>query len=219
MKILTVSDIESIKFDQQQMGQNLKDFDLVISCGDLTCYYLENMIRALRTPLYFVRGNHARELEYGTAGPRSAPHGAIDLHQNVIHDPTTGLLIAGIEGSLRYNIGNYQYTQKQMWDFVLKMVPALLFNKIRYGRYIDLLVTHSPPFGIHDQPDPAHQGVKAFLWLCRTFKPICHIHGHIHIYNENTIFRTMLGRTLVINTYGFRQLTLEGAPNFQVKIS
>lgn len=219
MKILTISDIEYFKLDEQQGGQNIKDYDLVISCGDLSFYYLENIIHTSSSPLYFVRGNHARELEYGNTGARSAPHGAIDLHQSVIHDPTTGLLITGIEGSLRYNIGNYQYTQKQMWDFVLKMVPALLINKLRFGRYIDLLVTHSPPFGIHDQPDAAHQGVKAFLWLSKTFKPICHIHGHIHLYDEKTIFKTMLGRTLVVNTYGRRQLTLDGAPHYQVNVS
>lgn len=219
MKILTVSDKECVNINEPQTQQKLKDLDLVISCGDLSYYYLENIICALKIPLYFVRGNHAREMEYGPAGPRTAPHGAIDLHQSVIYDPATGLLIAGVEGSLSYNLRSYQYTQNQMWGFVLQMVPALLINKIRHGRYLDLFVTHAPPSGIHDQPDPAHRGVKAFRWLCETFRPTCHIHGHIHIYDDNILFKTMLGSTLVLNTYGCRQLTLDGAPQYRVKVS
>ncbi len=215
MKLLTVSDKEVSLIYSPQIKQLFKDVDLAVSCGDLSYYYLEYIISSLDIPLYYVRGNHAKPVEYGCAGPRKAPWGAVDLHRKVLRDPRTGLLLAGIEGSLRYNKGRHQYTQSEMWSMVLRLVPALLWNKIRYGRFLDVFVTHAPPWGIHDQDDRAHQGVKAFNWLINTFQPTLHIHGHIHVYNPKVTTETLVGNTLVLNTYGYRKLNLPGKTEFQ----
>ena len=209
MKILTVSDKESTNIYHNNIKQHFYNIDLAISCGDLSYYYLEYIISALDIPLYFVRGNHAKKIEYGSAGPRTAPWGGFDLHRKVIRDQKTGLILCGIEGSLRYNYGDHQYTQQQMWALVLQLVPALMINKARFGRYFDILVTHAPPWGIHDQEDTAHQGVKAFRWLIETFKPSCHVHGHIHIYHPKVIYQTLLGNTLIVNTYGYRKIIID----------
>jgi Icc-related predicted phosphoesterase len=99
-----------------------------------------------------------------------------------------------------------------MWSMVMQLVPALMWNKIRYGRFLDIFVTHAPPWGIHDDTDAAHQGVKAFNWLIETFQPAYHIHGHIHVYNPHMITETKVGKTLVLNTYGYRKLTLPDLP-------
>jgi hypothetical protein len=93
-----------------------------------------------------------------------------------------------------------------MWVMVLQLIPSLIYNKIRYGRYLDIFVTHAPPWGIHDCQDPAHQGIKAFRWFIKTFQPAYHLHGHIHVYSPQTITKTKLGNTLVMNTYGYRKL-------------
>ncbi len=215
MKLLTVSDKEISLIYSAQIRERFNDVDLAISAGDLSYYYLEYIISSLDIPLYFVRGNHARDVEYGVAGPRKAPWGAVDLHRKVIQDPKTGLLLAGIEGSLRYNKGDHQYTQSEMWSMVLSLVPKLIWNKIRYGRFLDVFVTHAPPWGIHDEEDRAHQGVKAFNWLIKTFQPTLHIHGHVHIYHPGVITETLIGRTLVLNTYGYRKLTLPGQTKLQ----
>ena len=58
-----------------------------------------------------------------------------------------------------------------MWRRALRLTPPLLWNHATHGHALDILVTHSPPAGIHDGPDRAHQGFAAFLWLMRTFKP------------------------------------------------
>ncbi|MCB2209408.1 metallophosphoesterase [bacterium] len=215
MKLLTVSDKEVSLIYSPQIKQRFKDVDLAVSCGDLSYYYLEYIISSLDIPLYYVRGNHAKAVEYGCAGPREAPWGAIDLHRKVLRDPKTGLLMAGIEGSLRYNKGTHQYTQSEMWSMVLQLVPALLWNKIRYGRFLDVFVTHAPPCGIHDQDDRAHQGVKAFNWLIKTFQPTLHIHGHIHVYTPMVTTETMIGETLVLNTFGYRKLNMPGETELQ----
>jgi uncharacterized protein len=119
------------------------------------------------------------------------------------------VLLAGFEGSLRYRPGPYQYSQTQMWWFVWKMIPGLLRNRVRYGRYLDILVTHAPSQGIHDDVDLPHQGIEAFRWLVTTFRPRYHFHGHIHIYQQYTVSETAVGPTQVLNTYGYRTLNLD----------
>jgi hypothetical protein len=208
MKLLTLSDIELPQIYSHKIKDRFGDVELAISCGDLSYYYLEYIISSLDIPLYFVRGNHAKDVEYGCAGPRKAPWGANDLHRRVVRDPKTGLLIAGIEGSLRYNDGDHQYSQAQMWLMVLGLVPALLLNKLLYGRFLDIFISHSPPWGIHDQNDRAHRGVKAFKWLIKTFQPTYHLHGHIHVYTPGTVTETKVGKTNVFNTYGYRKISL-----------
>lgn len=215
MKLLSVSDKEVPQIYNSKIKARFGDIDLALSCGDLSYYYLEYIISSLDIPLYYVRGNHAKDIEHGCAGPRTAPWGAINLHRKVIRDPKTKLLLAGIEGSLRYNRGDYQYTQSQMWLMVLGLVPALLWNRIHYGRYLDVFITHAPPWGIHDQDDPAHQGVKAFNWLINTFQPAYHLHGHIHIYTPGMVTETKVKRTKIINTFGYRKLILSEEPSLQ----
>ncbi len=210
MKLLTLSDVELPRIYSPKIKDRFGDVDLAISCGDLSYYYLEFIISSLDIPLYFVRGNHAKDVEYGCAGPRKAPWGARDLHRKVVRDPKTGLLLAGIEGSLRYNDGDYQYSQAEMWLMVLGLVPALLLNKLLYGRFLDIFISHAPPWGIHDQDDRAHRGVKAFEWLVKTFQPTYHLHGHVHVYTSSTVTKTKVGETNVLNTYGFRTLSLAG---------
>ena len=206
MNLLTVSDIESPLIYSSQIKCRFSNVDLVIGCGDLSYFYLEYIISSLDIPLYFVRGNHAKDIEYNPAGKRTAPWGAVDLHKKAVRDPGSGLLLAGIEGSIRYRPGNYQYSQFQMWGMVLQIVPALLWNKIRYGRFLDIFVSHAPPWGIHDEGDRAHQGIKAFKWLIKNFQPAYHFHGHVHIYRPDVVTTTLVGDTHVVNTYGFREL-------------
>ncbi len=153
MNILALSDIEVDMIYSPLITQRFKEVDLVIGCGDLPYYYLEYIISMLNTRLYYVRGNHApRFMEEGDEYERAEPWGGIDLHRKVTRDPS-GLLMAGIEGSLKYNKGSYQYTQREMWMNVFLMAPQLMLNRVRFGRYLDILVTHAPPWGIHDKDD------------------------------------------------------------------
>ncbi|RPJ52263.1 MAG: metallophosphoesterase [Chloroflexi bacterium] len=218
MKVLAVSDVEVDMIYSPLITQRFKDVDLVIGCGDLPYYYLEYIISMLNRPLYYVRGNHApRFKEEGTGGERTAPWGGIDLHRKVSRD-SSGLLMAGIEGSVNYNNGRYQYSQSEMWGMIFLMVPRLLLNRIFFGRYLDIFVTHAPPWRIHDKEDLPHHGIKAFRWLIETFKPTYALHGHIHIYAQYDITETTHGSTRVINTYGYKTLTFDlhkGKPGIQ----
>jgi Icc-related predicted phosphoesterase len=207
MIILSISDkVEDILFDVKT-HQRFADVDLVLGCGDLPYYYLEFLVDSLNIPVMFVRGNHAAAVEYSENGDRTKPNGAINLHHRVIRHQ--GLIIAGFEGSVRYRSGFYQYTQAQMWWMVLAMMPVLLWNRLVHHRWLDILISHSPPWGINDQSDRAHQGFKALRWLLEVCKPAYHFHGHVHVNSSTKIVETLHAQTAVVNTYGYRKTTID----------
>jgi Icc-related predicted phosphoesterase len=208
VKILSVSDVVDHRIYSTSLAERHGDVDLVVSCGDLSYLYLEFILSVLNRPLYFVHGNHdpLEELNLGEA--RSYPLGAENLHARNIREHN--LLLAGVEGSIQYNRKTpYQYTQSMMWSFVLSLVPGMIYNKIRFGRFLDIFVTHAPPRGIHEGKDWTHQGIDAFRWLIKTFQPRYHLHGHIHNYRPDDITETRLGNTLVINTYPSKIIEIE----------
>ena len=207
MKVLSLSDKVVEFIYSPQLGKRFTDIDLVLGCGDLGYYYLEYVQDILNVPLFFVRGNHDKAVEYYTWGQRTGPAGGFDLHRRVVRHED--LLLAGVEGSLRYRPGLYQYTQGEMFAHVLSLVPGMLVNRLRFGRFLDIFVTHAPPSGIHDRPDLPHQGIRAFRWLLKIFQPAYHVHGHVHLYRPDSIYETRFGRTCVINTYAYRETVLE----------
>ena len=206
-KILSLSDQKLDLIYSSRLKDRFSDIDFVIGCGDLAYYYLEFVISMLDVPLFFVRGNHSNLIEHTSSGLKTHPQGGIDLHRKVVN--YDGLIMAGVEGSLRYRNGPFQYTQSEMWRHVLRLTPGLIRNQIIHGRYLDIFVSHAPPWGIHDKPDLPHQGIKAFRWLLDTFNPRYHFHGHIHVYRTDTKTITQYKSTTVINTYGYKETTLD----------
>jgi Icc-related predicted phosphoesterase len=102
---------------------------------------------------------------------------------------------------MRYNRGENQYTEFGMKMEILKLIPGLLFNRVFRGRWLDILLTHASPRGIHDKEDKCHQGFKCFLWFMKTFRPRYLVHGHIHLYSLADTRSTQFQDTLVINAY------------------
>ena len=122
------------------------------------------------------------------------------------------LLLAGVGGSIRYRPdGVNQYSQAEIYVRVLKLFPTLLFNKLRYGRALDILITHSPPFGVHDDDSSrAHQGLKALNLLIKWAKPRYHFHGHTHFYRQNLeASNTQYGETQVMNIYPYKVIEVD----------
>jgi hypothetical protein len=175
--------------------------------------YLDFIVSSLNKPLLFVFGNHnINELKYYIGGsgystanmwddPGKSPHwsGAVHIGSRIICEE--GLIIAGLGGSMRYNRGENQYTDFQMYMEILRLIPRMIFNRIIRGRFIDILLTHAAPRGIHDKEDRCHLGFKAFLWFMRTFKPKYLIHGHIHLYDIAEVRSSRYKDTQVINAY------------------
>jgi calcineurin-like phosphoesterase family protein len=218
VKILALSD-EVVDFIYSpRVKEQYADVDLVIGCGDLPFYYLEFIVTMLNVPVYYVPGNHDRRNQYLSDGRvihRAEGCEALDGGAARVRDPAPNrpahdrLLLAGLGGSLRYNLdAQHQYTQSGMTARAVQLVPTLLFNRLRFGRYLDILVTHAPPRSIHDAPDPAHTGFDVFLRLMRLFKPRLLLHGHMHLYRQDTGYVTRYEQTDVVNVYPYRVIEL-----------
>lgn len=212
MKILCVSDAKDPLVYSDNIVERYKEVDFVISCGDLPLRYYEFIVSSLNKPFYFVFGNHHLEQLYhykkGCAFDNSYDkhhfnHGVggdfIDGY--IKKDLSTGLLIGGLGGAMRYNNQENQFTDFQMYLRIFKMIPKLLYNRIRWGRFIDILITHAPPRGINDADDICHTGFKAFLWFMRKFKPRYLLHGHIHLIDLNSERISRYCQTDIINVF------------------
>lgn len=202
MKILAVSDQVVRSIYSSHIRERFGDVDIVLSCGDLPYSYLEYIVSILNVPCFFVHGNHDGP-EY-TADGRvlTEPEGWINLDEQVLK--VRGILLGGLEGSIRYKPrATFQYTEMEMTRKAWRLTPSLLMNRVRYGRYLDILVTHAPPLGIHDGKDWPHRGFKTFLGLMARFRPRYLLHGHKHIYGPET-WRTHHLDTEVINVYPSR---------------
>lgn len=203
MRIMAVSDKVLEKLYTSQVAYRYSNIDILIGCGDLPFYYLEFLNSALDTRVFYVRGNHDKGPIHTIDGQLlTGVLGGIDLHgRTYVHN---NVIFGGLEGSMRYRPNApFMYTETEMRNIILSMLPGLLYNKLRYGRFLDILVTHSPPFGIHDRPDLPHTGFRAFLPFLRIFKPKIMLHGHIHIYRNDTVWQTRYENTLVTNVYPY----------------
>jgi Icc-related predicted phosphoesterase len=210
MKILCVADQIDPLVYTSSIKERFSDVEMILCAGDLPLDYLDFIVSSLNKPLFFVFGNHdLQHFDYYTQGigetfddngEKYQGSGAIHAGSRVLYQD--GLIIAGLGGSMRYNRGKNQYTEAQMMRQVIKLIPKLLFNRLFRGRYVDILLTHASPRGIHDKEDRCHWGFEAFLWFIRTFKPKYLIHGHIHLYSLADVRVTDYEGTRVINAYG-----------------
>lgn len=201
MRVLAVSDRVVDSLYHGQVGEKYPNLDLLIGCGDLPFYYLDFLTSAIDAPMVYVRGNHDNGPQHGADGRIwKDVRGGLDLHGKVIM--RRGIILAGLEGSMRYKPNvPFMYTESEMRMQIAQMVPRLLWNRQRFGRALDILVTHSPPYGIHDRSDLPHTGFKVFLSFMRMFRPRYLLHGHIHLYRTDTPRVTRFEDTTVINVY------------------
>lgn len=208
-QFLTVSDEVVPAIYSLNVRERFSGVDCVLGCGDLPYYYLEFLITTLCVPCYYVFGNHdhVEIVEDGTT--LHEPRGCVSLEgRSIVHD---GIILAGLGGSIRFNDEpGAQYTEAEMMFRVWRLTPRLLFNRQRHGRYLDILLTHAPPYGIHNGPDRPHHGFKAFLTLMDWFRPRYLIHGHIHrSYGFSAVTETRYRDTVVLNTAGYRTLRVD----------
>jgi hypothetical protein len=232
MKILVVADKVQDYVYSPGLKERMPEVELVLSCGDLPFYYLEFIVSSLNVPLLYVFGNHntfeylghkskpqmpgpttdpIRKM-YGPMGQvKWAPEGCINVDERVIRHK--GLLIGGLEGSMRYKPdAPHQYTEGQMRFKIARMSLWLTYARIRWGRPLDILITHAPPYHIHDGQDLPHRGFKAFLSFMDRFQPRYFIHGHRHVYHLQRPEVSQYRQTTVINIYGHSLMEVERQP-------
>jgi Icc-related predicted phosphoesterase len=211
MNILVVSDWEEQLIYSEKMKYRMNDIDLVISCGDLSFSYLDFIMSELNKPVFYVVGNHLSDKYYKRNMENKAilqvPACFNNLHLKS-YTLNKNLLIAGFEGSGWYNGGPFQYQQWEVFVYLIKLFPKLIYNKLKYGRFLDIFVTHAPLYHVGDLTDLCHRGLKGFNWFLRLFKPKYHLHGHIHIHDINQSREKDYHGTKVINCSGFYKLEI-----------
>lgn len=202
MKILAVSDEVVERLYTLCANGHFSDIELILGCGDLPYPYLENLVSFLNVPLLYVPGNH--DPEYDPQNSLAHVEGGSNLDLKLTRHKR--FLIGGFGGSICYRPdGTNQYTQNQAFFRAFRMLPCLYLNRINYGRALDILITHSPPFGIHDDDTKAHQGLKAINWLIRVAKPRYHFHGHTHFHRQNlSPSETNQGLTKIVNIFPYK---------------
>jgi Icc-related predicted phosphoesterase len=212
MKILALSDQVVEHLYSPLIKERFGDVDMVVGCGDLPNYYLDYIVSMLNVPLALVPGNH--DLPMTSPNAEQAPGSAggarwsASIDGRVVEEQS--LLLAGLGGSIRYRPdGVHQYTQAEMRGRVLRMAPCLYWNRLRHGRFLDILVTHAPPQGIHDAEDPAHVGFKVFNSFIAHFRPRYLLHGHSHVYRRCDITTSQVGGTTIINVYPYRVIEVD----------
>ena len=168
MKILAIADEELMEFWDYYIPGRLKEYDLILSAGDLKAAYLSFIVTMARAPLLYIHGNH------DTGYAVTEPEGCDSIDGKIIE--YRGLRILGLGGCLWYRPGDHQYSEKDM----KKRIRRLRWEIAKYGG-VDIILTHAPPKGVGDGEDRAHQGFECFLELLDTYRPKYLLHGHVHM--------------------------------------
>lgn len=232
MKILAVSDETSSVLENLVVRSpgKLKGIDLVLACGDLDREYIEFLVDGLDKEFFFVSGNHVQEEEehessgfelidrlwdtIKTSAEKiiSSIAGQDDLHGRI--GVFRDYFIVGFGGSKWYNGRGNQYREGEMASIAGKAVTKLRMLRMRdrlLGRKRKeiIVISHAPPFGVHDLPDPCHTGFKCFLKFIKKMSPVVWLHGHVHLHDRRQQSATLVGNTTVVNCYGYKFIKLE----------
>ena len=183
LKLLVVADEEPPAGAEELVRANGPD--AVVTLGDLPAGWLRGL-RGAAVPVMGVHGNHDGDGDLVAAG-------VLDLHLERLE--LGGWSFAGFEGSPRYSGGPFEYEEHEVRAMVRRLPSA------------DVLVCHSPPAGVNDEPeDPAHTGFAALRDWVDEHHPLRILHGHTTPDPRTRIGR--LGHTEVTWVRGGRVVIL-----------
>jgi uncharacterized protein len=160
--------------------------ELIVLLGDLEPAWTEGLA-AVELPKLGVRGNHDAEDALSAVGAEELQLRRVEVG---------GLSFTGFGGSPRYSRdGANEWTEEEAEELVARLPAA------------DVLITHSPPAGVNDEPDdPVHRGSPALReWVERT-RPAWLLHGHTMPHPSHRVGR--LGDTRVVHVRGAMALDL-----------
>ncbi len=176
MKVLHISDTHS----KHQKLQGLPEADVLVHSGDFTVNGTE------REAIDFINwfcGLPYEQKIFVSDNHDDCMFGANieGLDSNVHYLCNSGIEINGVKF---YGVPMFLYdsiTDSQSWNYA--NVPS----------DTDVLITHSPPYGILDFDDGIHYGSHELLARVSTLKLKAHLFGHIHAQqgvaiNNRTIF-------------------------------
>jgi uncharacterized protein len=160
--------------------------DLIVLLGDLEPAWTEGLA-AIELPKLGVLGNHDAEDALAAVGAEDIQLRRVDVG---------GLSFSGFGGSPRYSPdGTREWTEQEAEKLVGRLPAA------------DVLLSHSPPAGVNDEPDdPAHCGSPALREWVERNRPAWLLHGHTLPHPAHRVKR--LGETRVVHVRGAAALDL-----------
>lgn len=194
-RILIISDIPILRsYSLDIIKQMCQNIDFILGAGDLSNDYLDFVLSTLDKRLIYINGNHIYN-----------PDHHIPFCENIDQKFTKikGLKIFGLDGSPIYSCKEHQYSESQVGFMILRNIFSFLIKKP------DIILSHTPPFGIHDLTDPPHVGFKWYKFLIKYFPPKLWIHGHTHLNHHHEIQETIENGARIVNAYGFKIIELE----------
>lgn len=167
MKILAVADRPPSK--SLAVLKEEHSIELFCFLGDLNYFDLQSVENITDIPKIGVYGNHCSGQYFESLGIKN-------LHLETFE--YKGLIFGGFEGSLRYKVSEYgkMHTQDEASE-KLKDFPS-----------VDVMIAHSPPFGINDEPGShSHEGFIALRKYIEEKKPKYFLHGHTYPTETNIV--------------------------------
>ena len=158
---------------------------MILLLGDLEPAWTEGLA-SLDLPKLGVRGNHDPSDGLEVVG-------AEDLHLRSVS--FGGLTFAGFGGSPRYSSHGNEWTEEEAQEMLSRLPPA------------DVLLTHSPPAGVNDEPDDhVHRGSPALRAWVERCEPAWLLHGHTLPNPARRVHE--LGSTRVVHVRGAQPVDL-----------
>jgi len=156
LKILHVSDVHCATENLVRVLR-VEDYDVVIASGDFECVDTAEALANAGSEVYAVTGNMDNPAVYRKLANMGV---LVDGRVAVYED----LYIAGV-GGLDFK-GSLSKLQRELRELEAR---------------ISILVTHHPPKGILDEPQPGlHIGLQEVAELAERLKPRLHLFGHVH---------------------------------------
>lgn len=214
MRILAISDERDPALTAARCRQIRPD--LVVSCGDLDPAYVDYVASAANATTVFVPGDRDPDLRperrallpapvsfdemwEGDEGPGGDQLPGINLDGEMTS--VKGITVAGLGGSVRYEDGPNQYSERQMARRGKRLKWRLLVRRARLG----VLVTHSPPHDVDYNGEGPDRGFACFRSLIEELQPSVMLHGHIHAGAQ---IDRVLGKTRIVNVIPHRVIEL-----------
>ena len=166
-KILILADEADPMLWEHLDRRRLEGVELILSAGDLPASYLSFLPCFTNAPILYIHGNH--DDRYAQKPPEGC-----ECIEDTIYT-WNGIRILGLGGSMRYNYGVNQYTEKQMQ----KRIRSLRFMLWR-KKGVDILLAHAPAYQLGDDTDLCHTGFSCFVSFMDKYRPKYFIHGHVH---------------------------------------
>ncbi|MHC1786729.1 MAG: metallophosphoesterase [Christensenellales bacterium] len=199
LRALVISDQESNFIWDFFDRSHFQSIDVIISCGDLKASYLSFVTTMVAAPLLYVPGNH--DSHYLT----QPPEGCEDLTCRMV--TLKGVRFLGFGGANSRSPLPFHYSEKDVTRQITKRMPEICSN----GGF-DVLVTHTPAFGLGDGEDSFHKGFLSYRALLDQFTPRYHLHGHQHLSYPGAREQMVHKGTSIINAYGYKVIDLHFNP-------